>query len=132
MQDYGLVSIITPTWGCAQFISDTIRCIQSQTYTNWELLIQDDCSTDGTAKVVEPFAEADSRIKYECNPKNLGAAITRNNALRRAKGRWIAFLDSDDLWESEKLEKQLWYMVENDYKFSYTAYQEMTDERRVW
>ena len=130
MQDYGLVSIITPTWGCAQFISDTIRCIQSQTYTNWELLIQDDCSTDGTAKVVEPFAEADSRIKYECNPKNLGAAITRNNALRRAKGRWIAFLDSDDLWESEKLEKQLWYMVENDYKFSYTAYQEMDNDGR--
>lgn len=87
MQDYGLVSIITPTWACAKFISETIKSIQAQTYQNWELLIQDDCSTDNTDKVVAPLAELDSRIKYEYNPKNSGAAITRNNALRRAKGR---------------------------------------------
>ena len=86
MQDYGLVSIITPTWGCAKFIGETIKSIQAQTYQNWELLIQDDCSIDNTDKVVETYAEADLRIKYECNLKNSGAAITRNNALRRAKG----------------------------------------------
>ena len=120
MQDYGLVSIITPTWACASFISETIKSVMAQTYQNWELLIQDDCSTDGTDKVVEPFQEMDSRIKYECNPKNSGAAITRNNALKRAKGRWIAFLDSDDLWMPEKLEKQLAFMVESGYHFSYT------------
>lgn len=125
MQDYGLVSIITPTWACAKFISETIKSIQTQTYQNWELLIQDDCSTDGTDKVVAPLVELDSRIKYECNEKNSGAAITRNNALRRAKGRWIAFLDSDDLWLPDKLEKQLKFMVDNGYKFSYTSYQEM-------
>lgn len=102
----------------------------AQTYQNWELLIQDDCSTDGTDKVVQPFVEMDSRIKYECNPKNSGAAITRNNALRRAKGRWIAFLDSDDLWLPEKLEKQLRFMVKNGYKFSYTAYREMDNGSR--
>jgi glycosyltransferase involved in cell wall biosynthesis len=106
MQNYGLVSIITPTWACASFISETIKSIQAQTYQNWELLIQDDCSTDGTDKMVKSFAEADFRIKYECNPKNSGAAITRNNALRRARGRWMAFLDSDDLWLPDKLEKQ--------------------------
>ena len=100
----------------------------AQTYYNWELLIQDDCSTDNTYSVVLPFIEMDSRIKYECNPQNSGAAITRNNALRRAKGRWIAFLDSDDLWLPEKLEKQLRFMVENGYKFSYTAYKEMDND----
>lgn len=128
MQDYGLVSIITPTWGCAEFISETIKSVLTQTYQNWELLIQDDCSTDGTEKVVQPFAELDSRIKYECNPKNSGAAITRNNALSRAKGRWIAFLDSDDLWYPEKLEKQLKFMVDNGYHFSYTCYKEIDND----
>ena len=103
MQDYGLVSIIMPTWACARYISEAIRSVIAQTYHNWELLIQDDSSTDGTYKVVLPFVEIDSRIKYDCNHRNSGAAITRNNALKRAKGRWIAFLDSDDLWVPEKL-----------------------------
>lgn len=125
MQDYGLVSIITPTWACAQFIGEAIKSVQTQTYQNWELLIQDDCSTDGTDKVVASYAELDLRIKYECNLKNSGAAVTRNNALRRAKGKWIAFLDSDDLWYPEKLVKQLKFMVENGYKFSYTSYLEI-------
>lgn len=86
MQDYGLVSIITPNWACADFIAETIESVQAQTYENLELLIQDDCSTDITLDVVKPYMEADKRIKYECNPQNSGAAITRNNALRRAKG----------------------------------------------
>lgn len=128
MQDYGLVSIITPTWACGRFIGETIRSVQAQTYTNWELLIQDDCSVDGTAEVVRPFVETDSRIKYECNPKNSGAAVTRNNAIRRAKGRWIAFLDSDDLWQPEKLEHQLKFMVEKDYAFSYHEYTEISED----
>lgn len=128
MQDFGLVSIITPTWACAEFIGETIKSVLAQTYRNWELLIQDDCSTDGTAEVVEPYALADSRIKYECNQKNSGAAITRNNALLRANGRWMAFLDSDDLWEPAKLEKQLRFMYGNGYKFSYTSYQEIDND----
>lgn len=128
MQDYGLVSIITPTWACAAFISETIRSIQAQTYQNWELLIQDDCSMDNTYEIVAPFAELDSRIKYECNYENSGAAITRNNALKRATGKWIAFLDSDDLWLPEKLEKQLKFMVEHDYAFTYHEYTEMTED----
>ena len=128
MQDYGLVSIITPTWACGRFIGETIRSVQAQTYKNWELLIQDDCSVDGTAEVVRPFVETDSRIRYECNPKNSGAAVTRNNAIRRAKGRWIAFLDSDDLWLPEKLEHQLKFMVEKDYAFSYHEYTEISED----
>lgn len=128
MQDYGLVSIITPTWACAEFIGETIKSIQAQTYENWELLIQDDCSTDNTKKVVDSFAKNDSRIKYACNPKNSGAAVTRNNALERAKGKWIAFLDSDDLWLPEKLEKQLKFMVDNKYAFTYHEYTEISED----
>ena len=127
MKEYGLVSIITPTWNCAQFIGDTIRSIQAQTYGNWELIISDDCSTDGTIKVVEPYLQADNRIKYICNDKNSGAAVTRNKALKMAKGKWIAFLDSDDLWLPKKLEKQVAFMAEHDYAFSYHEYSEISE-----
>lgn len=130
MQDYGLVSIITPTWGCGKFISETIKSVQAQTYLNWELLIQDDCSTDHTKDIVERFVADDNRIKYACNDNNSGAAITRNNALNRAKGRWIAFLDADDLWLPQKLEHQLKFMVENSYKCSYTNYKEIDESGR--
>ena len=128
MQDYGLVSIITPSYNCATFVEETMQSIFSQTYTNWELLFQDDYSTDNTKEIVAKYAEKDSRIKYECNAKNSGAAITRNNALRRAKGKWIAFLDSDDLWLPEKLEKQIEFMSRNKYSFSYHEYTEITEE----
>ena len=126
--DYGLVSIITPTWACAGFIAETIRSIQAQTYTDWELPIQDDCSTDNTREIVDRFAQSDNRIKYECNDHNSGAAVTRNNALKRAQGRWIAFLDSDDLWLPEKLQHQLAFMTANSYAFSYHEYTEMTED----
>lgn len=128
MKDYGLVSIITPSWNCGKFLEETIRSIQTQTYQNWEILFQDDCSTDDTKELVEQMALKDARIKYECNAKNSGAAISRNNALRRAKGRWIAFLDSDDLWLPEKLERQLKFMVDNNYHYSYTSYCEINEQ----
>lgn len=114
-----------PNWNCAGLIYQTIKSVKAQTYSNWELLIQDDCSTDSPEVVVEPYAADDPRIKYARNDKNSGAAVTRNNALKRAQGRWIAFLDSDDLWEPTKLEKQLEFMVEGGYHFSYTGYQEI-------
>lgn len=128
MQEQGLVSIITPSYNCGQYIEDTIRSIQAQTYMYWELLIQDDCSTDGTPELVEKYAAEDSRIKYECNSYNSGAAITRNNALKRAQGKWIAFLDSDDLWYPGKLEKQIEFMLKNGYHFSYTGYCEVNEQ----
>lgn len=125
MNNYGLVSIVTPIWNCATFICETIRSVQAQTYQNWEMIISDDCSSDNTKEVIAPYLEVDSRIKYICNEKNSGAAITRNNALRKARGRWIAFLDSDDLWLPKKLETQLSFMVRNGYSFSYTGYSEI-------
>lgn len=127
MQDFGLVSIITPTWNCARFIGKTISSVQSQSYSNWELIIYDDCSSDGTKEVIKPYLLEDKRIKYFSNEKNSGAAITRNNAIKVAKGRWIAFLDSDDLWFPAKLERQLNFMVKNRYHFSYTKYSEIDE-----
>lgn len=123
-----IVSIITPSWNCGQFVEETIQSILAQTYQDWELLFQDDCSTDNTKELVAKYAARDSRIKYECNEQNSGAAITRNNALRRATGKWIAFLDSDDLWTPDKLEKQIKFMTENNYIFSYHEYSEMTED----
>lgn len=128
MHTKDLVSIITPSWNCGKFLEETIKSIQAQTYTNWELLFQDDCSTDDTKERVLRFAAEDSRIRYECNPQNSGAAITRNNALKRATGKWIAFLDSDDLWLPDKLEKQVRFMEENNYAFTYHEYTEMTED----
>lgn len=123
-----LVSIITPTYNCGRFIAETIRSVQSQTYTNWEMLVVDDCSTDDTRTIVEEFMREDKRIKYLCNKSNSGAAVTRNRALREAKGKWIAFLDSDDLWLPQKLERQLDFMKRNGCHFSYHEYEEIDED----
>ncbi len=120
-----LVSIIMPSYNTAEFIAESIRSVQNQTYTNWELIIVDDCSSDNTDMVIESFS--DQRIIYIKNDRNNGAAVSRNRALRAAKGKWIAFLDSDDLWFKEKLEKQINFMKKNDYHFSYTNYSEMNE-----
>lgn len=87
----------------------------------------DDCSTDDTDAIVAPFL-ADTRIRYLKNPQNCGAAVSRNRALREAHGKWIAFLDSDDLWLPEKLEKQIAFMRSGGYHFSYTAYCEIDED----
>lgn len=123
-----LVSIITPTYNCARFIVETIQSVQAQTYQNWEMIISDDCSTDNTREVIAPFLENDARIKYICNTQNSGAAITRNDALKVAKGRWIAFLDSDDVWLPEKLERQIAFMEQHGYGFTYHEYTEISEE----
>lgn len=124
----GLVSIVMPSWNTARFIAESIRSVLNQTYKNWELLIVDDCSTDNTDEVVASFH--DERIRYFHNEKNSGAALTRNRALREARGEWIAFLDSDDLWMPEKLEKQLAFMTKNGYVFSYHEYIKIDEQSR--
>lgn len=122
----GLVSIIMPSWNTENYIAETIQSVINQTYKNWELLIVDDCSTDNTDEVVASFH--DDRIKYFHNDKNSGAALTRNKALREAKGEWIAFLDSDDLWKPEKLEHQIDFMKRNQYDLSYTEYEKIDED----
>lgn len=121
----GLVSIIMPSWNTADFIRESIDSVLAQTYTNWELLIVDDCSTDNTDEVVASYK--DERIKYFKNEKNSGAALTRNKALREAQGEWIAFLDSDDLWTVDKLEKQIKFMNDRGYKLSFTEYEKIDE-----
>jgi glycosyltransferase involved in cell wall biosynthesis len=126
---YGLVSIIMPSYNTGRFIAESIRSVLAQTYTNWELIIVDDASTDNTDEVVAPYCHPreggdllSSKIHYLKNAQNSGAAVSRNRALREARGKWIAFLDSDDLWTPDKLEKQVAFMEKNGYAFSYTRY----------
>lgn len=129
MENKGLVSIVMPSYNTQQYISESIESVLAQTYPHWELIIVDDCSTDDTESAVGKYLQ-DERIRFLKNEKNSGAAISRNYALREAKGKWIAFLDSDDTWEPTKLEKQIAFMEQNGYHFSYTNYVEM-DEASV-
>ena len=118
--DFGLVSIIMPNYNGAKYIKETIESVLAQTYQNWELIIVDDCSTDDSVEIVKSFD--DKRIRLLHNEENSGAAVSRNYALREANGKWIAFLDSDDLWSNDKLSKQLSFMIEKNYDFTYTYY----------
>ena len=123
-----LVSIIMPSYNTEKYIYDSVKSVLDQTYTNWELIIVDDCSNDNTNKI--PMSFGDDRIRHFKNEKNNGAAVSRNLALREAKGKWIAFLDSDDLWVPDKLEKQIKFMKDNNYYFSYTNYEEIDEESK--
>lgn len=123
-----LVSIIMPSYNCGRFVAETIRSVQAQTYQNWEIVFVDDCSTDDTEEIVRLLNEP--RIHYFKNEKNSGAAVSRNWALREAKGRWIAFLDSDDLWNPEKLEKQIQFMEDNGYSFTCTNRDQIDEESK--
>ena len=117
-----LVSIITPTYNSGQFISELIICIQNQTVQNWELLITDDCSTDNTVSIVRKFIQADGRIKLFQLSKNSGAGAARNNSIKEASGRFIAFCDSDDRWLPNKLEVQLQFLINHKTAFTYSSY----------
>lgn len=121
-----LVSIIMPSYNTGRFLVETIDSVLNQTYSRWELIIVDDCSTDNTDDCVRTYL-TDPRIRYFKNETNSGAAVSRNRALREARGRWIAFLDSDDLWTPDKLEKQIDFMEKNYYSFSYTNYIEIDE-----
>lgn len=123
----GLVSIIMPTYNCGRFITETIRSIQAQTYSNWEIEIVDDCSTDNTAGIVATLMESDVRIHYTCLEVNSGAAVARTEAMKLARGEYMAFCDSDDLWMPDKLERQLAFMRERGCAFSCTAYEQIDE-----
>lgn len=122
MQANPLVSIITPSYNTSRFIAETIESILAQTYTNWELLITDDASTDNSVEIIEAYVRKDSRIQLFRLEKNSGAGVCRNRSIQEARGRFIAFCDSDDRWMPEKLEKQLAFMRKKDCALSYSAY----------
>lgn len=116
----GLVSIVTPVFNAERYIEQTILSVLGQSYQNWELLLIDDCSKDHSADIIKNYTKNDSRIKYHRLENNSGAAVARNTAIGLAQGEYIAFLDSDDLWMINKLERQLAYMNEKDCAFSFT------------
>lgn len=120
-----LVSIITPAYNSDKYIDKTIKSVLAQTYPYWEMIIIDDCSCDDTAKIVLSYVSKDPRIRYKKLEVNSGAAVARNTAMSMATGRFIAFLDSDDLWLPEKLSTQIKFMEEQDYKFSCTDYEQI-------
>lgn len=128
MKDYSLVSIITPSYNSSKFIAETIEGVLKQTYHNWELLITDDCSTDNSVEIINKYVQQDSRIKLLNLDVNSGAGVCRNNSIKAAKGRYIAFCDSDDVWMPQKLEKQLALMEKMDCAFSYSSYMQIDEE----
>ena len=123
-----LVSIVTPVFNGEKTIAKTIESVLNQTFNDFEMVIVDDRSTDKTADIIKKYQEKDKRIKYYLLEKKGGASAARNLAIKKATGRYIAFLDGDDLWYPEKLEKQIKFMQDNDYAFSYTDYEYIDDD----
>lgn len=122
MEQKPLVSVIMPCYNMERFISDTIDSVRRQTYPHWELLIVDDASTDGTVGIVKKHCAQEERIQLVVKPIHSGIADTRNQCIKMANGRFLAFLDADDLWHPEKLEQQLQFMTERNIGFSYSSY----------
>ena len=118
----GLVSIITTLYDSGDFIGRTIESVLAQTYTNWEMLITDDCSTDDGPQIVESYAAKDPRIKLFRLDENGGPGVARNHSIANSQGQYIAFLDSDDTWMPDKLEKQLALMKEKGCGVVYASY----------
>ncbi len=123
-----LVSIIMPTYNCANFIEESIKSVLAQHHKNWELLIVDDCSKDNTKAVLAPYLAKYPNIHYTCLETNSGADVARSTALKQVKGDYVAFLDSDDLWTPHKLSLQIDFMKKNHVAFSATGYELMSDD----
>lgn len=122
------VSIITPVYNSERFLEDMIRSVQNQSFKSWELIIVDDCSIDNSSDIILNFMKNDSRIVYYKLPHNSGAAVARNKGLQLATGRYIAFLDSDDLWKEQKLEIQIEYMRKHDLAFTFSAFSTISED----
>ena len=117
-----LVSIITPCYNSSDYISDAIDSVINQEYKKWEMIIVDDFSSDDSVKIVKKYIEKDSRISIIQLDFNKGPGYARNQAIKKAKGQYYAFLDSDDLWHSQKLQRQIQFMNQKNIAFSYAKY----------
>ncbi len=117
-----LCSVIMPAYNSGKYIAEAIESVIKQTYTNWELLIVNDCSTDNTEEIIKTYQKQDKRIKLITLKKNQGVANARNTAIKNAKGRYIAFLDADDYWEKEKLQKQIQILQSSNADITYAGY----------
>lgn len=126
------VSIVVPVYHAEKYIEATMDCVRAQTYTDWELLMVIDDPQDETIDVIQNYIrdKAEERIFLHVQEQNKGAALARNRGVKEAKGRYIAYLDADDLWKKDKLEKELRFMAELDVAFAFTGY-EFADENGV-
>ena len=124
------ISIVMPVFNAAVWLKQTVASVQEQTHEDWELIAVDDCSSDGSFSMLQEMAEKDGRIRPVRLAENIGAARTRNEGIRLAQGRYLAFLDSDDLWKKTKLEKELAFLKERQAAFAFTAY-EFGDENGI-
>lgn len=131
MFETGKVSIITPVYNAERFIAKTIKSVQAQTYSNWELLLINDASSDSSESIIQDMMSEDARIKCINLQENSGAAVARNTGLDKATGQYVAFIDSDDMWLPDKLEKQLRFMSEHGYAFTYTNLELISEEGDV-
>lgn len=127
-----LISIIVPVYNVENFIRATMDCVRAQTYTNWELILVDDCGSDGSRQIIADYIEEtkDPRIRLVSQPYNMGAAKARNRGLNEAGGRYIAYIDADDLWNEEKLQKELDFLKKKNAAFVFTGY-EFADENGI-
>lgn len=125
------LSVITPVYKAEDYLKDTIESVLNQTYTDWEMILVDDQSPDRSADIIKDYAAKDKRIKLIQLQENSGAAVARNKGLEAAQGRYIAFIDADDVWLPHKLETQLKFMEENEEAFTYTQYQMVNDDGQV-
>lgn len=120
---YDLVSIVMPVYNAGAFLEKTVETVQGQTFKNWELIAVDDCSTDGSFEALCALAEKDGRIRPVRQEYNGGAAAARNRGVALAQGRYLAYLDADDLWAAAKLEKELAFLTEKQAAFAFTGYE---------
>ena len=131
MESQPLVSVIMPCYNMASFVSDSIKSVIAQTYPHWELLIVDDASSDETVNIIKSYAQADSRIKFAIKKQNSGISDTRNQCIQMAQGQFLAFLDADDIWHPEKLEKQLSFMLAKNIGFTYSTYDWIDEDGKI-
>lgn len=122
-----LISVIIPVFNVEPYICSTLDGLLNQTYSNWEAILIDDCSTDDSYSIMKKYEKKDPRFKCFKNEKNSGPSFSRNKGLDICKGMYITFLDSDDVWKCDKLEIQIRFMTENKYMFSFTGY-DLIDE----
>ncbi|MDO4728608.1 MAG: glycosyltransferase family 2 protein [Bacteroidota bacterium] len=128
MKNYGLVSIITPTYNSEKFITDTIKSVQNQTHTNWEMILIDDCSKDNTVNIIRELQKEDSRLILITSDTNGGPAITRNKGIERAKGKYLTFLDADDIWFNTFIQNSIETILKTNIHFVFSSYKRGDEE----
>ena len=123
-----LVSIVIPVYNAEKYVEETIKTFQNQTYKNWEAIFVDDCSTDNSKEIITKYSKTDKRIKYVCQEQNGGPALARNKGVDLAKGQFFCYMDADDLWQKDKLKKQVEFMKTKQCAFSFTSYEYANEE----